>query len=229
MSERQSHPSTAQSADLFNNLDESFAKLLGRQPSDAERQKLYVVRDALGLKNNDALWLVLMALQHYQTQYEAFPAAISQAAKEVLVNLKSAADTTMRASAEAAKADLAEVVANAAQKVAVNTAQKQMWKWAAGCIAVAFLSFGLFGAFVYYKTYTAGVNSGYGMGYNEAKDEKAAAAWANTPQGRLAYRFAQTGSLNSLMKCDLPGWTEKKGVCFPYQAADGHIYGWNIP
>ena len=30
--------------------DDSFAKLLGRQPSDAERQSLYRVRDALGLK-----------------------------------------------------------------------------------------------------------------------------------------------------------------------------------
>jgi hypothetical protein len=229
MSERSSIPSGSQSADLFNDLDESFAKLLGRQPSDAERQKLYVVRDALGLKNNDALWLVLMALQHYQTQYETIPAAISQAASDTLKDLKSAADASMQASAEAAKADLAEAVANAAQKVAVNTSRKQMWKWAAGCIAVAFFSFGLFGAFVYSKTYTAGVNSGYGLGYNEAKDEKAAAAWANTPQGRLAYRFAQTGSLDSLVKCDRPGWTEKKGVCFPYQASDGNIYGWNIP
>ncbi|AMM18808.1 protein mobE (plasmid) [Burkholderia sp. PAMC 28687] len=229
MSERSSIPSGSQSADLFNDLDESFAKLLGRQPSDAERQKLYMVRDALGLKNNDALWLVLMALQHYQTQYETIPTTISQTASDTLKDLKSAADATMQASAEAAKADLAEAVANAAQKVAVNTSRKQMWKWAAGCIAIAFLSFGLFGAFVYYKTYTAGVNSGYGMGYNEAKDEKAAAAWANTPQGRLAYRFAQTGSLDSLMKCDRPGWSEKKGVCYPYQTADGNVYGWRIP
>ena len=53
----------------MSDLDDSFAKLLGRQPSDAERQSLYRVRDALGLKNNDALWLVLMALQHYQGQY----------------------------------------------------------------------------------------------------------------------------------------------------------------
>ena len=72
----------------MSDLDDSFAKLLGRQPSDAERQSLYRVRDALGLKNNDALWLVLMALQHYQGQYEKFPQAIAQAAKDTLVNFK---------------------------------------------------------------------------------------------------------------------------------------------
>ena len=47
----------------MSDLDDSFAKLLGRQPSDAERQSLYRVRDALGLKNNDALWLVLMKMK----------------------------------------------------------------------------------------------------------------------------------------------------------------------
>ena len=71
----------------MSDLDDSFAKLLGRQPSDAERQSLYRVRDALCLKNNDALWLVLMALQHYQGQYEKFPQAIAQAAKDTLVNI----------------------------------------------------------------------------------------------------------------------------------------------
>ena len=64
-----------------------------RQPSDAERQQLYTVRDALGLKNNDALWLVLMALQHYQDQYERFPNAIALAAKETLASFKETADT----------------------------------------------------------------------------------------------------------------------------------------
>ncbi len=85
----------------MSELDDSFAKLLGRQPSDTERQNLYQVRDALGLENNDALWLVLMALQHYQGQYEKFPDKIAQAAKDVLANFKMIADATVKASAEA--------------------------------------------------------------------------------------------------------------------------------
>jgi len=193
----------------MSDLDDSFAKLLGRQPSDAERQSLYRVRDALGLKNNDALWLVLMALQHYQGQYEKFPQAIAQAAKDTLVNFKVTADATVKASAEAAKADLAQ----------------------AG-IAVAFLCVGLFGWYMHSSGkdsgYQAGYGAGYGAGYTEAKDEKAAAAWANTPEGRLAYRFAQTGSLASLAKCDRPGWYVEKGVCYVKPASDG-TYGWRLP
>lgn len=134
----------------------------------------------------------------------------------------------MKASAEAAKADLAQAVAAAAQEVAHNTSAKQMWQWAAGCIAVAFLCVGLFGWYMHSSGKDSGCQAGYGAGYTEAKDEKAAAAWANTPEGRLAYRFAQTGSLASLAKCDRPGWYVEKGVCYVKPASDG-TYGWRLP
>ena len=76
------------------------------------------------------------------------------------------------ASAEATKADLAKAVVKTAQDVANYTAQKQMWQWAAGCLAVAFLAFGLFGWYLHSTAYEAGYNSGYGVGYAEAKDRK---------------------------------------------------------
>lgn len=213
----------------MSDLDDSFAKLLGRQPSDTERQDLYRVRDALGLKNNDALWLVLMALEHYQDQYEKFPQAIAQAAKDTLVNFKVTADATVKASAEAAKADLAQAVAATAQDVAKKTAAKQMWQWAAGCIAVAFLCVGLFGWFMHNKGSISGYALGYGTGYNEAKDEKAADAWANTPEGKLAYRFAQSGELQKLARCGGKGWVVEKGNCYPQPVPKEGTYGWKLP
>ena len=213
----------------MSDLDSSFAKLLNRQPTDAERQNLYRVRDALELKNNDALWLVLMALQHYQNQYEQFPQAIAQAAKDILVNFKVTADTTVKASVEAAKADLAQAVASAAHKVAHNTSAKQKWKWATGCIAVAFTCFGIFGWYMHNSSHDSGYKAGYGTGYNEAKDEKAAAAWANTPEGKMAYRFAQSGELQRLAKCSGKGWKVEKGACYPYSVPKEGTYGWTMP
>ena len=216
-----------------SSLDDSFAKLLGRQPSDAERQQLYRIRDALELKNNDALWLVLMALQYYQDQYERFPKAIALAASETLISFKETADTMIQASAEATKADLAKAVVKTAQDVANYTAKKKMYQWAAGCLVVAFLTFGLFGWFLHSKAYDAGYNSGYGVGYIEAKDEKAAAAWANTPEGKTAYRLAQAGSISALIHCNQPGWKIENGGCYPYSfiKKDGStaIYGWHLP
>lgn len=212
----------------MSELDDSFAKLLGRQPGDAERQSLYRVRDALGLKNNDALWLVLMALQHYQGQYEKFPQAIAQAAKDTLVNFKVTADATVKASAEAAKADLAQAVAASAKEVAHHVAGKQTLQWLAGSIVAASLAFGLFGWYMHSSGRDSGFQAGCGAGYTEARDEKAAAAWANTPEGKLAYRFAQSGELQRLARCNGKGWTIEKGACYP-QNSDGKVYGWALP
>jgi len=213
----------------MSELEESFAKLLGRQPSDADRQRLYQVRDALGLKNNDALWLVLIALDHYQGQYENFPSRIEQAAKNILGSFKSTADATMKASVAAAKADLAEAVAASAQKVANDVAGKQKLQWIAGSMAVVALCLGGVFWYAHDTAYKAGINSGFGLGYSEARDEKAAATWANTPEGRLAYRFAQSGELQRLAKCQGRGWKIEKGNCYPYPVHNEGTYGWEIP
>lgn len=213
----------------MSDLDDSFAKLLGRQPSDAERQSLYRVRDALSLKNNDALWLVLMALQNYQGQYEKFPQAIAQAAKDILVNFKETANATVKASAEAAKADLAQAVASAAQEVAHNTSAKQMFRWATGCFAITSLCICLLVWYMHSSGENAGYNSGYGVGYRAAKDEKAAAAWANTPEGQMAYRFAQSGELQRLARCHGKGWKAEKGTCYPHPVTNEGTYGWAMP
>jgi hypothetical protein len=61
----------------------AFEKLLGRESKPAEREQLYRVKEALGLRDNDALWLVLFALQYYDSLYRQFPKAIGQEALRV--------------------------------------------------------------------------------------------------------------------------------------------------
>lgn len=212
----------------MGDLDESFAKLLARQPTDAEKQELYHVRDALGLRNNDALWLVLMALEHYRTLYREVPGQIAKAASATLTEVQATADATMRASAEATKRDLTRAVEKTAHEVARNTSRKQMLKWAAGCVAVVALAMGG----IAWAAREAGYQHGYATGYAAAQDEKAAAAWANTPEGKLAYRLAEAGSLRALATCASPGWQVDKGYCRPYtvrQGKDELVYGWALP
>lgn len=212
----------------MSDLDESFAQLLGRQPSDAERQELYRVRDALGLKNNDALWLVIMVLQHYKGEYKDIPNEIKAVVEEVLANVNATAVAVMKAAAEAAKADLAAAVAEAAHQVARDVAIKEKVQWIAlSAVTVAICFFAVFWM-TDYRSYNAGYNSGYGVGYRESKDEKAAAAWANTPEGKLAYRFAQAGALQRLAHCQGNGWQTKQGYCYPYPL-DNKVHGWRLP
>ena len=86
-----------------------FENLVGRQPTDKEMQRLQRTRDALGLKDNDAIWLILIAFGHYDTLYRQVPAQIVGAAEEVMKQTKDAADSAYKAAAQRAEADLRRV------------------------------------------------------------------------------------------------------------------------
>ncbi|MYM29026.1 tyrosine-type recombinase/integrase [Duganella sp. CY15W] len=90
------------------------------------------------------------------------------------------------------------------------------------------LTISVFGFYIHRGPYDAGYASGYGQVCSEAKDERAAAAWANTPQGKAAYRLAQYGAIDNLIKCSQPGWKIEQGICYVHPAPDGSIYGWRI-
>jgi hypothetical protein len=212
----------------MNNLDDTFSKLLGRQASDSERQQLYRIRDALEIKNNDALWLVLMALQHYQSRYEEFPALIESVARATLVNFKQVAEATANSAAQQAKADLASAVATAARDVARFTAGRSMARWIAGCVLATCYALLAFYWYVDSHAHAAGYESGYAAAYEQAKDEKAAAAWANTPEGRKAWQLARAGDIARLIDCNQPGWFTQDGVCFVGRSPDKMIYGWRV-
>lgn len=86
----------------------------------------------------------------------------------------------------------------------------------------------------YWLGHASGRDSGLADGYRAAQDEKAAASWANTPSGRLAFAMDQGGSLAMVARCAGQGWeveTRKGGVrvCFVNKAADGTNYGWVLP
>ena len=214
----------------MSNLDNSFEQLLGRLPTDAERQDLYRVRDALGLKNNDALWLVLIALRYHQSLYETFPKAIAQASQAILVDFRATADATAKASAQAAKADMAKAVAEISQKVAKSAAHTEKLKWVAGCVLVITLTFS--GGFWF--AFDRGEVSGYGAGYKKAEDEKAAVAWANTPVGQEAYYLeeANPGTINRFARCEGDGWHREKYkdgyACWPRADNGKQPGGWLV-
>jgi hypothetical protein len=214
-------------------LDNNFATLLGRQPTDKERQNLYQIKESLNIKSNDAIWSIIIALEHYKTLYGQFPQAIENAANKILSNFKTTADATAKASVETAKADLAKAVAQTARDVAHNTSIKQKWQWACGCIATAFVCFGLLSWYMHSKAYDAGYARGYGVAIEQAQDEKVAASWVNsTPEGQAAYQLAKNGTLKALMTCTNDGWkTEKREKaiwCFP-MSKDNLVSGWKLP
>ena len=64
----------------------SFTRLLGRPPSDRELRELDRVREALDLRDNDALWLIIMALQYFRQDMETSVAATLGNLKQVALS-----------------------------------------------------------------------------------------------------------------------------------------------
>ena len=124
----------------------AFEKLLGRAATETEREQLRKIRDALDLRENDALWSVLFALQYYDSLYRQFPKAIAAEATKILSETRAASEASCRASIENARADLARAIAISAQGVAQAVARRQQSQWLIVGILVGVMTFaaGLF-------------------------------------------------------------------------------------
>lgn len=104
----------------------SFTQLLGRPPSDHELRELNRVRDALDLRDNDALWLIIMALQYFREDLEA-------SVTVTLGHLKQVADATAQAAMENAKRefqrDFPPVLREVARNITTPTAKPDGQRW----------------------------------------------------------------------------------------------------
>ena len=72
---------------------DAFGRLLGRLPSEDERERLRQARDALGIRPDDALWTVLLALQWHLVLYTEVPRRIERAAARAARQMVAAADS----------------------------------------------------------------------------------------------------------------------------------------
>jgi len=85
----------------------------------------------------------------------------------------------------------------------------------------------------YFFGQQAGTEKGQAEGYQKARNQEAAASWANTPAGQRAYGLDRRGDLDMLTRCRGGGWTTERRdggmVCFPNADAKGNVTGWHLP
>jgi hypothetical protein len=91
-------------------------KLLGRELSDDDKERLRRIKDVLHISDRDALWDLLAAMEYQKVYYEELPAKIAGASAEILRGLSAAADKGVAA----AQDRLAESVAEQAKKMSVR-------------------------------------------------------------------------------------------------------------
>ena len=113
-------------------LESAFERLLGRQPSEQEVKGLYRVKNALNIRDNDALWLVLMALQSYDSLYRKYPSMIAEEVRKIVDTQRTLAASMVEAETKRALGSLAEAVSMTSTTIAATVAESSRllsWGW----------------------------------------------------------------------------------------------------
>lgn len=203
----------------------AFEAAFQRKPTADEVGRLERVMDVLDVRENDAIMTLMVVLEFYLGLYGSVPGRIEEAAKTAVGETKETTQKIAETAAQLAHGDLVEQLGKAVNQVASDTAKKQQWKALAIGIGAAAISLLVTG----WACFDAGREAGYGAAIKVARNETAAAAWANTPEGQLAYRLALAGSLQQVARCSAPGWKIRNGACLPQVDAEGTLHGWVMP
>lgn len=180
-------PSPAPPAGRSEPYETAFRQIVGRWPNEAERARFDAIRDTLRLRDDDALWALFVALEHYYTLYERFPAMIRAAARELLVECKTGTDQAragaeqhlwntareqanatrleVTRSGEEAKTRLEQAIQQAARRIALKAGLAARWPWVFGGAAGMALGLALTGA----VALGFGRQQGYHQGYVEGQ------------------------------------------------------------
>jgi len=209
-------------------LDEVFAQLLARQPTDSERQRLYRVRDALKVKATDSVWLILMVLEHYQTLYEAVPACIEGAAREATKTVRETAEAQARTAREETKRGLAKAVADAVDATAKQRVRADVLKWVSVAVSIVAILMVAVGWGANRRGYTEGAAAGENRAKAECVFAAKLSSWALTPDGIRAHELEKLDSLHELVNCAGRG-LERKGAWCVVQGERGKSYRWRLP
>ena len=209
-------------------LDDSFTRLLGRQPTDKEKQALYRVRDALKLKATDSVWLLLMALQHYETLYEGVPDRIAKAAGDATRTVRATAEAQVAAAREETRRAMADAVRDGAIQIAEEVASTERLKW----VSIGF-ALGLI-ALLVVAVWQHGQGDTQGRAVGEAEAKRSCdyvtkmASWANTPSGQRAFELEKIGSLHDLVNCTGRGLERRGEWCVVQMERGRPIYRWRL-
>jgi hypothetical protein len=123
-------------------VEEAFAKVLGRQPSEVERGRLYRIRDALGLRDNDAFWYIVLVLEHYDSLYRDYPSQIGDEARKTTEQAQRAFAAAAEAESAKAQRMLAQRVAETSVAIAQRLAERPVGLHRVTAVFAAVLAFG---------------------------------------------------------------------------------------
>ena len=201
-------------------LMELYRELHGEPMPDEVQVRLLKIEKAMGIRDNDALWSILLAMDYYYRLYFEFPERIKGKTKEALEEIRKAHQPTINASVQTIREAEAQARSSLAQAVpgivdrAIEKTRSETLEYAMKLKSRKWIAIGL----------TVGVVALSVVG------------WAAYDQGKsegYAEALPVAGFVGHFVNCDEPGWkigTTKSGdkICSPFPDPDHETYGWKI-
>ena len=110
-----------------------LGKACGRKLSEAEAARLREVGNRLNLREDDALWPLLAALEYQRVYYEALPKKIAAASKTIMDGMAAAAEKETAAAQARLTASVVKEARNLASKIQYDSLVP-MWLLALICL-----------------------------------------------------------------------------------------------
>jgi hypothetical protein len=123
-------------------IEDAFAKVVGRAPAEHERERLYRLRDALGLQDNDAFWAIVMALEHYDSFFRRYPKELAEEAARTIESVRAAFALAAAKEAALAQRALSEQVARTSAEIARKLAERPVGLHRVTLVLASVVAFG---------------------------------------------------------------------------------------
>lgn len=165
-------------------LKEAIKQIAGTEPTPEQIHRIQAIAHALDIPQGDAMFPILVTLDVYHGLFTRLP---QQAATEAQALAKTAAEKTIRETANQALSDISSAVAQTAQKVASNVAAREKRKWTAIAVSFSFLAIIGTGLLAFHQGYTAGEDHG-----------AIHVAWAVSPTGKALHALSPLAQQEAL-------------------------------
>jgi hypothetical protein len=123
-------------------VQHAFGKLLGRQATREECERLHRVREVLGLADNDALWTVVLALEHYDAFFRRYPERLAEVTEEAIEKARAACAMAAEGEVALVQRALADRVAETSVVLARRIADKPIGLHRVTLVLAAVVAFG---------------------------------------------------------------------------------------
>jgi hypothetical protein len=110
---------------MNNKIPELFRTIAGREPTKEELQRLMASAQIIGLRNDDAMLLLLATLEVYNGMYSRAPAMIAATIKQAEGNARETADSAIRTATANMLPTLTQTLKDASRQTIVNLQIKQ--------------------------------------------------------------------------------------------------------